>query len=162
MQSDIYMSTAFRDLIGDARQQLNFIRSHPVPDLNLSSPARLAFNPCIGGRLKTFVPLRVIAVPQLERTWEAINALLDGWNELSLLSNTHNLSTWEVDNIFMMFPLYLNVFPQIVGNSRALLPDRPPQIAYLRSYAQASFSFPLLDRLIPHTVCFFRRVPYFK
>jgi len=160
MQSDIYMSTA--DLIVDARQQLNFIRSNPIPDLNLSSPARLAFDPCIGGRLKTFVPLRIISVPPLEKTWEAIDALLDGWKELSLLANTHNLSTWEVDDVSAMSPPYLNVFPQIVGNSRALLPYRPPQIPYLRSYAQVSSACSLLGRLISHAVCFFRRVPYFK
>lgn len=96
MQSDIYTSPHFRDLIDLASSQLKSIRSHPIPTPEPSSPAYLAFDPYIGRHLRTLVPLRIISLPSFEKTWKAIDDLLGGWKELTLLSTTHNLSTWEV------------------------------------------------------------------
>ncbi|KAG5640738.1 hypothetical protein DXG03_007367 [Asterophora parasitica] len=73
-------------------------------------------------RLKTFVPLRVIPVPPPEDTWRAVDALLDGWQEASLLAQAHSLATWEA-----------------VGNLRVWLPDPRLRIPYIRSYTQSIF-----------------------
>ncbi|KAF8061759.1 Mak10 subunit, NatC N-terminal acetyltransferase-domain-containing protein [Lyophyllum atratum] len=123
MQSDVFTNPSeYQNLIDSAREQLSIIRSHPSPEPDLTSPAHYAFDPSIARRLKTFVPLRVIPVPPPEDTWKAIDALLDGWQEVSLLAQAHSLSTWE-----------------IVGNLRVWLPKQPPPIPYLRSYTQSTF-----------------------
>ncbi|KAF5387015.1 hypothetical protein D9615_002044 [Tricholomella constricta] len=96
MQSDVFANPfEYQSLIDLAREQMMIIRSHPSPEPESSSPAYHAFDPCIARRLKTFVPLRIVPVPSPEDTWKAVDALLDGWQEVSLLAQAHSLATWE-------------------------------------------------------------------
>ncbi|KAG5650935.1 hypothetical protein H0H81_010490 [Sphagnurus paluster] len=115
-------SAYYQNFLDLAKEQLMIIRSHPSPEPGSSSPAHHAFDPCIARRLKTFVPLRVIPVPPQEDTWKAVEATLNGWQEVSLLAHAHALSTWE-----------------IVGNLRLWLPKPPLRTPYLRSYTQSAF-----------------------
>lgn len=89
-------SDQFQALISVAREQLLTIRTHPSPSPAPDSPPWLAFDPAIARRLNSFAPLRIVEPPTPEATWESISALLDGLEELYLLSNTTNVSTWEV------------------------------------------------------------------
>ncbi|GLB35595.1 putative mak10 subunit, NatC N(alpha)-terminal acetyltransferase [Lyophyllum shimeji] len=123
MQADVFANPSeYQNLIDSAREALNIIRSHPSSEPDLTSPAHDAFDPSIARRLKTFVPLRVIPLPPPDNTWQAVDALLDGWQEISLLAQAHSLTTWE-----------------IVGNLRVWLPQPPLRIPYLRSYTQSTF-----------------------
>ncbi|KAG6916900.1 hypothetical protein DXG01_004733 [Tephrocybe rancida] len=123
MQADVFSNPSeYQNLIDQAREQLMIIRSHPSPQPEASSPALHAFDPCIARCLKTVVPLRVLSLPPPEDTWNAIDRILDGWQELCLLAQAHCLSTWKM-----------------VGNLRMWLPNPHPRIPYLRSYAQSTF-----------------------
>ena len=88
----------FQGLINLAHGHLAVIRAHPSPEPMPDSPAHLAFDPTFARNLNTFVPLRVIPVPTLEDTWKCIDAFLDGWQELSLLSQTASIATWDVSH----------------------------------------------------------------
>ncbi|RDB19321.1 N-alpha-acetyltransferase 35, NatC auxiliary subunit [Hypsizygus marmoreus] len=123
MHTDIFASPSqYQDLIDTAREQLAIIRSHPSPVPVASSPVHHVFDPYIARLLKTFVPLRIVPLPAPEETWRSISDLLDGWQELCVLAQVHNLSTWE-----------------IVGHLRVWSPQLPPRIPYLRSQAQSTF-----------------------
>ncbi|KAJ7684380.1 Mak10 subunit, NatC N-terminal acetyltransferase-domain-containing protein [Mycena polygramma] len=112
----------FLDLINIARNHLRTVQTYPCPDPGPESAARLAFDPYIARKLNSTVPIRVIDVPPVSQTWDAIDALLDGWEELRLLSLTSNVSTWE-----------------LAGNLRAWLPDPPLRAPYIRSSTQSVF-----------------------
>lgn len=86
----------FPELINQAREHLHSIRVHPSPEPDPDSPARRAFDPYVARRLNTFIPIRVIDVPTAEDTWSAMDRFLEGWEELSVLSLTGEISTWDV------------------------------------------------------------------
>jgi hypothetical protein len=88
-----------RDLVDVAHGHLEFIRAHPSPLPGPDSPAHLTFDPTVARHLNTFVPLRIIPAPTLEDTWKRVDALLDGWQELSFLSQATDISTWDVRTI---------------------------------------------------------------
>ncbi|KAJ7290144.1 Mak10 subunit, NatC N-terminal acetyltransferase-domain-containing protein [Mycena rebaudengoi] len=123
MDANIFRSPSeFLDLINLTRNHLKTVRTYPSPSLEPNSAAHLAFDPYIARKLNSSVPIRVIDVPPLAETWDAIDALLDGWEEQRLLSLTSNVSTWE-----------------LVGNLRAWLPNPSLRIPYLRSSTQSVF-----------------------
>ncbi|KAJ7145006.1 Mak10 subunit, NatC N-terminal acetyltransferase-domain-containing protein [Mycena crocata] len=96
MDANIFKSPSnFLDLVNIARNHLKTVRAYPSLDLGHTSTAHLAFDPYIARKLNSTVPIRVIDVPAITETWDAIDALLDGWEEQRLLSLTANVSTWE-------------------------------------------------------------------
>jgi N-alpha-acetyltransferase 35, NatC auxiliary subunit len=88
------------DLIQSAREQLLVIQTYS-PECSSDSPAQLAFDPYIARRLQMFTPIRVIPPPDLQKTCDAIERLLDGLDEISLLKDTNELLTWEVSFYFL-------------------------------------------------------------
>lgn len=99
MHSDVLKDPAqYHRLVQVARQHLEYIETHPSPEFEKGSKPHLAFDPYIGRRLNTFIPMRVIPVPSSKQTWHTIRRLLDGWQELSLLAQCHSISIWEVWN----------------------------------------------------------------
>lgn len=97
MDASIFKSPSdFLDLINIARNHLRTVQTYPSPDLGPESAAQLGFDPYIARKLNSSVPIRVIDVPPVTQTWDAIELLLDGWEEQRLLSLTYNVSTWEV------------------------------------------------------------------
>jgi hypothetical protein len=86
----------FHQLIQKAREQLQVVRDQPSPNPSLDSPALLCFDNLVARRLNTFLPLRILEMRSISQTWDAIDVLLDGWSELSILSTTTNISTWAV------------------------------------------------------------------
>ncbi|KAJ7700787.1 Mak10 subunit, NatC N-terminal acetyltransferase-domain-containing protein [Mycena rosella] len=123
IDANIFKSTSvFLDLINIARNHLKTVRTYPSPNLAPTSAAHLAFDPYIARTLNSTVPIRVIDVPPITETWDAIDALLDGWEEQQLLSQTFNVSTWE-----------------LAGNLRVWLPNPPLRIPYIRSSTQSVF-----------------------
>ncbi|KAJ7778820.1 Mak10 subunit, NatC N-terminal acetyltransferase-domain-containing protein [Mycena maculata] len=123
MNANIFKSASgFLDLVNIARNQLKTVRTYPSPALEPESTAHLAFDPYIARKLNSTVPIRVIDVPAVTETWDAIDALLDGWDEQRLLSMTPIVSTWE-----------------IAGNLRAWLPTPPLRMPYIRSSTQSVF-----------------------
>lgn len=97
MNLDVYKNHArFQELLSTAREHLQFTRTHLSPEPIPGSIPYLSFDPYIARRLNSFIPLRVLDIPGHEQTCNTIEALLDGWYELSLLSITKDISTWEV------------------------------------------------------------------
>jgi hypothetical protein len=86
----------FSILISTARDHLRAVRTQPSPTPSPDSPAHLFFDPYIAKRLNSSVPLRIVHPRTAEETWEAIEALLDGWAEIQYLSTTMDISSWEV------------------------------------------------------------------
>ncbi|ESK85192.1 amino-acid n-acetyltransferase subunit [Moniliophthora roreri MCA 2997] len=124
MEHDIYHDKErFRHLLRDARRYLDEIRSQTsIPEPSQDSPARKAFDPYIAGRLNTFLPIRVVELPAIEDSWSAWNNFLDGWEETLVLSDTKEITSWEV-----------------VGNLRVWVPSPPLRAAYIRSSTQTTF-----------------------
>lgn len=96
----------FNELLQSARHSLSVIRAHPCESISSSSPAHAAFDPYIARQLNTFLPVRVIDVPSLEQTCDAYERLLNGWEDLAKLSNTYQLSTWNVCKTFSFMHLW--------------------------------------------------------
>lgn len=97
MHLEVFSDPAqFQDLINVAHGHLAIIRAHPSPEPGSDSPARLAFDPTVARHLNTVLPLRIIPVPTIEATWKSVDILLAGWQELSLLSQATDISTWDV------------------------------------------------------------------
>ncbi|KAF8191647.1 Mak10 subunit, NatC N-terminal acetyltransferase-domain-containing protein [Mycena galopus ATCC 62051] len=118
MDANIFKAPAdFLDLVNVARNHLKTVRTYPSLHLGPDSAARLAFDPYIARKLNSTVPIRVIDVPPVNETWDAIDVLLDGWEEQRLLSLTANLA----------------------GNLRTWLPNPPLRTPYLRSSTQSVF-----------------------
>jgi hypothetical protein len=86
----------FNALITVAREMLEVIRANPSPEPAPDSPALLAFDPLVARKLNSFVPFRSIEPVELFRTWDAVEGLLDDWDELATLSVTPCISTWVV------------------------------------------------------------------
>ncbi len=96
MNANVFADLAyFQALIFQARDALHYLREHPAPTPPPSSPAHLAFDPYIARRLICFIPIRVLTLPPMDETWRALELMLDGWHEMSLLSVARNVSTWE-------------------------------------------------------------------
>ncbi|KAJ7063693.1 Mak10 subunit, NatC N-terminal acetyltransferase-domain-containing protein [Mycena amicta] len=123
MDSNIFRSPSnFMQLIGIARNHLKTVQSYPAPEPATGSVAHLAFDPYIARKLNSSVPIRVIPLPPIAETWLTVEALLDGWEELRLLSLTTTVSTWET-----------------AGLLRAWLPTPPLRVPYIRSATQSVF-----------------------
>jgi hypothetical protein len=138
MHSDVFADTpTFEDLLDIAHEQLMVIRAHPSLEPLPDSPAHRAFDPCVARRLKTFVPLRIVPVRTPGETWQALDAMLQGWRELSRLSKTINLSTWEVGYTLEVLKTWLMIL-QLVGHLRVWLPRPASRTAYLRSTMQVN------------------------
>ncbi|KIY68793.1 hypothetical protein CYLTODRAFT_373907 [Cylindrobasidium torrendii FP15055 ss-10] len=85
----------FQATLSQARVALAYVRQHSAPAPSRDSPAHLAFDPYIGRRLVTFIPIRVLELPPVEHSWDAIQRLLDGWQEMATLAYSHSLTAWE-------------------------------------------------------------------
>jgi hypothetical protein len=97
MNRDIFdEKSRCQTLLTSAREALRSIRSHPSPTPPPNSPAHAAFDPFIVGRLTSFVPLRVVDPCSTQEAWDAVEAWLDGWEEILVLSGTEDVSTWKV------------------------------------------------------------------
>lgn len=86
----------FNAYLASAREQLQSIRSRPSPVPAPGSCASLVFDPFIARRLHSFGPIRTHALPSQEQVWDALQGLLDDWDELRLLCGTPRILTWEV------------------------------------------------------------------
>ncbi|CAK5263962.1 unnamed protein product [Mycena citricolor] len=85
----------FLDLLNIARNHLKTVRMYPSHEPTPDSPAHLSFDPYIARKLNSSVPIRIIPVPPIAETWDALDTLLDGWDEQRLLSMTPTVTTWE-------------------------------------------------------------------
>ena len=92
------------DLVQSAREQLLVIQRY-TPECSPGFPAQLAFNPYIGQRLQMFTPIRVLPLPDFQKTCDAIRRLLDGVDEINLLKDRNELLTWEVSFSFFLTSL---------------------------------------------------------
>ncbi|KAF7323348.1 hypothetical protein HMN09_00115700 [Mycena chlorophos] len=123
MDASVFRSPSnFMQLIGIARNHLKTVQSYPAPEPPEGSVAHLAFDPYIARKLNSSVPIRVIPPPPIAETWKAVEHMLDGWEELRLLSLTTPIATWET-----------------AGLLRAWLPDPPLRSPYIRSATQSVF-----------------------
>jgi N-alpha-acetyltransferase 35, NatC auxiliary subunit len=70
--------------------------AHPAVQPMPNSAASRVFDPYISRRFPTFVPIRIIELPTFEETCLALQKMLDGFEDLTRLSKTHEISNWEV------------------------------------------------------------------
>ncbi|EIM82360.1 Mak10-domain-containing protein [Stereum hirsutum FP-91666 SS1] len=139
--------------LAQARHHLHEIRYRPSPpapssssspsDPSSESPALHAFDPYITRRLNSYMPLKVLELPEMEETWKRVERLLDGLEEVCEMVGVGNLMTWK-----------------IVGNIHARTrPTSQPQTPYLRSLIQSVYfdDFRILGALPPRWAvdCFF-------
>jgi hypothetical protein len=113
----------FQVLIKIAREQLHTIRDHPSPHPPSDSPAFLSFDPLGARCLNTSIPLRALEMRSITQTWDAMDALFDGWGELDVLSTTLNLSTWAIaGNLWLWLPKP-RTFPYIRSSTQSIFFD---------------------------------------
>lgn len=97
MNSDIFRDQlAFQNLLNQAQVELRSLIAMPALEFSPNTLPYLSFDPYIGRRLNSFVPIRVLTLPEMSDTWKAFGDFFDGLYEISLLSNTKSLSTWKV------------------------------------------------------------------
>ncbi|KAF9265939.1 hypothetical protein L218DRAFT_897912 [Marasmius fiardii PR-910] len=123
MEHDARNGEDTRKLLEVAQHHLFRVRSKaPPPDPFQDSPARRAFDPYISRRLNTFLPVRVINLPDANKSWENWGNFLGGYGEMLALSQTHEVSSWE-----------------LVANLRTWLRSPPLRHGYIRSSIQSIF-----------------------
>ncbi|KAF8643573.1 hypothetical protein AX16_008961 [Volvariella volvacea WC 439] len=115
-------STALQSLIDFAQYQIQLIRPTDPPTPPPNSAALLVFDVNISRRLSTFVPVRVIPLPDQQKVWDAYIALLDGWAEVRKLALTKSITTWN-----------------IVGNLQNWMSTSETRLPYLRALSQLAF-----------------------
>ncbi|KAA1475811.1 Mak10-domain-containing protein [Dentipellis sp. KUC8613] len=121
--ADIKDTSRYQSLIANAQIYLRAVRDGPTPTIPPpGSPGALAFDPHITRRLNSFVPLKSLTLPPQEQTWDALDGLLRGFEELSRLSTVDYLYTWK-----------------IAGNLRATSHVPNQRLPFLRSSAQSTF-----------------------
>jgi hypothetical protein len=133
-------SSIFKDsskmpgLINRAREYIHMMRNQPSPTPTPESPPALSFDPLCSRRLNTIIPLRILELRSIPQTWDALEVLLDDWDELGLLSSTTNLSTWVVCSSPFYTARTLTI-QQIAGHLWLWLPI-PQKLPYIRSSCQ--------------------------
>lgn len=129
----------FDQLVTLARQLLAIIRANPSQQPPSSSPAHAAFDPYIARKLHTFLPVRVITVPNPAQTLDAYDGLLDGCEELARLSKTYHITTWDVSHCLITTSRTCanhSSALQLLGCYRSWSSSLAAQPAYIRSCTQ--------------------------
>ncbi|EIN07974.1 hypothetical protein PUNSTDRAFT_135491 [Punctularia strigosozonata HHB-11173 SS5] len=114
--------TQLENLVVSARSLLQQIRANPSPEPGETSAALQAFDPRVMRHLHSYVPLRPLQLPSQESTWDALEALIDGYEEMLRMAKVELLATWQLVG-------HLNMWQNI--------PER--RIPYLRSMMQSLF-----------------------
>jgi hypothetical protein len=83
-------------LVASARPLLHEIRASPSPVPESTSPAVRAFDPLVTRHLHSFVPLRPLELPSQESAWNAVEALIDGYEDIIQLAKEEVVCTWQV------------------------------------------------------------------
>ncbi|KIM61115.1 hypothetical protein SCLCIDRAFT_16178 [Scleroderma citrinum Foug A] len=86
----------FRPLIDKARGLLQQIRISRPPPPHISSAAARAFDPQFPRVLVSMIPLHIIQLPEQDKVWDKLAGLLDSLEQLSILIEIPDLSTWNV------------------------------------------------------------------
>ncbi|KAI6106207.1 hypothetical protein EV401DRAFT_2060474 [Pisolithus croceorrhizus] len=86
----------FRPLIETARVMLQHVRASPPPPPRSCSPAPRAFDPQFPRVLVSAIPLQPIQLPEQSKVWDTLAGLLDSLEQLSVLIEIPDLSTWDV------------------------------------------------------------------
>jgi hypothetical protein len=79
-----------------ARDHLRAIKSSSVRVPEPFSAASIAFDPYIGRKLQMATPIRVVPPPSLEDACKSVEKFLDGLFEMSILTSSDHLTTWQV------------------------------------------------------------------
>jgi len=90
----------FRPLIDTARGLLQQIRISRPPPPHISSAATRAFDPQFPRVLVSMIPLHIIQLPEQDKVWDKLAGLLDSLEQLSILIEIPDLSTWNVRLFF--------------------------------------------------------------
>ncbi|KAH8794611.1 Mak10 subunit, NatC N-terminal acetyltransferase-domain-containing protein [Flagelloscypha sp. PMI_526] len=115
-------ASSIRQHIMSTRTSLQTLRRIPVPVPSTDSPVRDAVSPLIARQLSTFTPFVLVEPMGPLETWSAFESLLEYWEEIVALSQTHSLTTWT-----------------IVPSLRVQLGNLPSDYPYSRSLAQSTF-----------------------
>ncbi|KAF9511193.1 hypothetical protein BS47DRAFT_1197815 [Hydnum rufescens UP504] len=85
-----------RQFLSMSRELVQRIKDRKQPSLPpLGSQARAAFDPAICRKFISHVPLPVIRLFDQERTWDALEAMFQGLQDLSPLEKTEDLRVWK-------------------------------------------------------------------
>lgn len=111
----------FQPLVETARTMLQHVRASPPPPPRPSSPALRAFDPQFPRVLVSAIPLHPIQLPDQSSVWDTLTGLLDSVEQLAILTEIPDLSTWDV-----------------VGTLRIWQPKPNQSLAYIRSAFQSA------------------------
>ncbi|EGN96405.1 hypothetical protein SERLA73DRAFT_76363 [Serpula lacrymans var. lacrymans S7.3] len=109
-------------LVADIRNQIQAIDNSPKPRPEAGSVAHRALDPNVARRLNFYIPLQILQLPPENQAWANLQASLSGMAEISILSNTASVGTWE-----------------IVGLLRGWCPPLYRSLPLLRSAIQSAF-----------------------
>ncbi|KAI6135256.1 hypothetical protein EDD17DRAFT_1882023, partial [Pisolithus thermaeus] len=100
---------------------LQHVRTSPPPPPRSCSPTAHAFDPQFPRVLVSVIPLQPIQLPEQSKVWDMLEGLLDSLEQLSVLIEIPDLSTWDV-----------------VGTLRIWQPRPNQSLAYVRSAFQSA------------------------
>ena len=87
----------FKRILDSCQHLFQQMRSRPPPhDPPIVSAATKAFDPYISRRLNTFLPIRVIELPNPSQSWDNWMNFIEGCGDYLALSQTQEVASWEV------------------------------------------------------------------
>lgn len=86
----------FTQMLLRARQNLQAVKSNPIPTPAPVSAAVAAFDPYFCRKLQMTTPIRVVKPPSFEDTCGAVERFLDGLVAMTTLTSSSHLTTWQV------------------------------------------------------------------
>lgn len=82
-------------LLVEARRLLAAIKVKAAPKPTPGSFANNAFDPRVARQLNSIMPVRPLELPSQEETWRSLEGLLDGWEQVYVLSDCENILAWN-------------------------------------------------------------------
>jgi hypothetical protein len=126
-----------RQFLSMSQELVQRIKDRKQPSLPpLGSQARTAFDPAICRKFISHVPLPVIRLFDQERTWDALEAMFQGLQDLSPLEKTEDLRVWKVRHNCLRalhFILMILPSPQTTLNLASRNPPSFKRCSYVRS-----------------------------
>ena len=89
-------------LIAEARDLVHRIRTNTVPLPKDDSIAYRAFDPHVARQLNVTIPIKAINLSEQEDVWTSMLGILDGFEEMGVLSSCENLLAWDVSSSLVL------------------------------------------------------------
>lgn len=88
-------ASSIQPLVIEARRLLSMIRRSTVPKPSTGSAAYSVFDPRVARQLNVMCPIRPLVLPTEDETWNLMQGLLDGWEQIFYLSGCESILAWN-------------------------------------------------------------------